>query len=332
VIEKTPVAFPKSEFRLEPESKLLFLGSCFAEEIGNKVKTAFLDVEVNPLGICYNPLSIVNHLNRALNQEFFKEEELLLTRGIRVHQDLHSVFNDFEAEAFLNKANEGLTEMHSRLIQSSCIFITLGTSIVFENKNKHVVNNCHKLPSELFNKRFLSLSEMDSALSNVLEKLQQVNPNVKIVFTVSPIRHLRHGASENMRSKARLILLCEKLTQKFEFVSYLPVFEFVMDELRDYRYYKQSDLIHLNDLGVNLVFRNFQEVFFSPALSDLFKRTTEWENMLSHRISHPESMESKKLFERIQSMGRNLIENTPPPISERIEERIRAWRDSLRSR
>ncbi len=262
------------------------MGSCFSENIGNWMEQLLFKSVSNPLGISYNPISIAMHLSRSLNENSLNERDLIKAGGKTVALGFHSSFNRYDAQEYLDDVNKALRVTGQSLLIADFLFITFGTAIAFRNTaSGEIVNNCHRLPAANFTKEILDIDNMLDAMAGAIQELLEVNRKLKLVLTVSPIRHLRHGAVANMRSKSRLILLCEQIEKRFEACTYLPVFELVMDELRDYRYYRQEDLIHLNELGINIIQDRFTESLIDPKSYPLMKRVKKWRLMKNHKIS-----------------------------------------------
>ncbi len=265
------------------------------------------DAATNLCGITYNPISMGKHIRLALSGKEVFESELAKSRDQFVHTDYHSDFNAGVAEKILNKINQSLEEYGSELRNADFLFLTFGTAIGFESvKTGEVVNNCHHLPAADFKKHILSDKALFDTMEEALALLISENPKVRIVFTVSPIRHMRQGGIDNMRSKARLIRLCEKLESRFEGSIYLPVYEFVMDELRDYRYYRQDDLIHLNELGIGLIREKVKEAAIAPDVYALMLRIEKWNAMMQHKVQNPDSAEYRKFKEKLEIETREL--------------------------
>ncbi|NEN23768.1 GSCFA domain-containing protein [Cryomorpha ignava] len=308
----TKIAFSVFESKVDYHTECVFMGSCFSENIGGWLKEMKFDVQSNICGITYNPVSIARHISRSLEGELISESELLKSRETYVHPDFHSFFKNVDAKIAAKQINNAIQGLGIALRASSFLFLTFGTSIAFENKsNGQIVNNCHHLPSFDFLKRMLKEDDMLNALDEAFEKLLSINPDLKIILTVSPIRHLRHGATDNNRSKARLIRLCEMLENKYPNTKYLPIFEFVMDELRDYRFYRQDDFIHLNELGIHLIREKFSEALISQNAFPLMARIKKWKAMADHKIENAGSEESKAFLKKLEREKNELAKLLP---------------------
>ncbi len=308
----TEVQFPDAERKLSYDSKALFFGSCFSENIGQKLEGLKFHTSSNPLGIAYNPVSIAKQIQMALKPDLFDENLVISKDEQFIHFDFHSSFNKRSKAEYLIHAKNKLGAVNKGFAECDFIFLTLGTSIAFKlKKGGAVVNNCHKLDGKHFDKTLLSIEEMESAMSDALLAIQAVNSTAQIILTVSPIRHLRHGSIDNNRSKSRLICLAENLENKFNRCSYLPVYELVMDELRDYRFYRQDDLIHLNDLGVDVIMDRFKNSLIDSKSTELMTRVAKWKQLLAHKIQDGESDSTKKFIENCFNETRELNQILP---------------------
>ncbi len=309
----TKIAFPEFDQKMDYKSRATFMGSCFSENIGAWLHDLKFDVSSNLTGISYNPISIANHISRCFSDlEKVKVNDLIKSRQCYVHTDFHSKFNASEKQKASDAINRAVSELQNALNSSDYLFITFGTAIAFEEKSSgEIVNNCHHLPSENFTKTMLNENDMCRVLIKVFALLRNENPKIKIVLTVSPIRHLRHGAIANNRSKARLLKLCETLESEIPECTYLPVYEFVMDELRDYRFYRQDDLIHLNDLGISLIQQKFSDALISKDAQPLMRRVEKWKAMAGHEIQNADSEGSKAFLKKVENEKTDLMTLLP---------------------
>jgi hypothetical protein len=281
----TPVQFPELPFRIGYSDRMVFMGSCFSAHIGGWLDTLRFISSANPTGIIYNPVSIVKHINYAFGSVSLDKTQVQKSADQMVHCDFHSTFNHLDANECSNGISSALVNLREALSKAHVLFLTFGTAIAFERiDDGMVVNNCHKLPGTDFQKRMLGEQEMTREVQSALQLIRLANPEVKVVLTVSPIRHLRHGAMENQRSKARLIRLCEMLCEEDSLCTYLPIYEFVMDELRDYRFYRHDDLIHLNELGLEMIREKIREHMIDSDAESLMTRVEKWKQMSAHRV------------------------------------------------
>lgn len=293
----TSVDIPNYDFKINYDSLLIFLGSCFAENMGEKLLERKFNTTINPTGINYNPISLANSINRAINQIHVSENELLLREGVWHHFDFHSRLSSTDKYQTLNKINTAINDFTEKLRSADIMFISLGTAMVFELKStSQTVANCHKLPAKNFTHRIISTEEFENIWENLLNNLFSFNKNVKVVFTVSPVRYFNDGAISNSFSKAILFNGLLKLLNHSTFknrIYYFPAYEILIDELRDYRYYAE-DLIHPSTLAINYIYERFSEAFFDKYSQRLIKQIEEILKAKLHRPFNPDSNEYRK--------------------------------------
>ncbi len=296
------------------KSSLLFVGSCFSENIGNLLKNYKFKTLINPCGIAYNPVSVANSLALATGDKKIDKDNDLVFYDEKWHSlHHHGRFSHKEKEILLSTIKKELEQARNELAKLSHIFITLGTAWVFEHKKtKQIVNNCHKLTAELFGRKRLSLDETISALLSVIELIRKQNPNIEIIFTLSPIRHLKDGLHENQLSKATLLLAIESLKKKYNNISYFPAYEIALDELRDYRFFAE-DMCHLNALGIGYISELFLEHYITQESKKQFPHLEKLQKALAHKVENPNSNSFQnfkaKTLEQIK-----ILENTLPMI------------------
>lgn len=312
----TEIDFPKLPNRLGYTDAVVLLGSCFSEHIGTWLDALKFNASSNPTGIIYNPVSIAKHITYTLGDIHLHDSGFFDNEGQSVHCDFHSSLNGVNQSQTLLQIEDAISRLKKDLLAARILFVTFGTSIVFERKdNGQVVNNCHKLPAANFQKRTLSELEMADSMRNALQMLRAFNPEVQLVLTVSPIRHLRHGAVENQRSKARLIRLCEMLCDGDQNCIYFPIYEYVMDELRDYRFYRHDDMIHLNELGLEMIREKIREHVISPDALQLMSRVEKWKQMSTHRVMQSETPSAIKFLKKLQAETEALSQILPDRFS-----------------
>ena len=264
----TKVEIKSAASLLDYNSSIMMLGSCFTTEIGNILKDYRFNVNLNPFGVLYNPCSVAKSIQRLAECRPFKLEEVIQTNPTDAISPAkyasfwhHSSFARTSPDEFVNNANEKMKTSSQFLKQSDTVIITLGTAWVYINKeNGAPVSNCHKRLSKEFERKLLTVNECKEQLSKIAELL----PDKKIIFTVSPIRHLKDGAHGNQISKATLLIAIDETLQKYNWCSYFPSYEIIMDELRDYRYYAE-DMVHPSAFAVKYIFEKFKESNISPA-------------------------------------------------------------------
>ena len=288
----TPVELPKREFQITYNSQMIILGSCFAENIGRRLSVCKFRADVNPFGILYNPLSIATALRRIASGDLFDEgSPEFVFHGERWHSLLHhGDFSRREKSEAVNAVNERLSAAHCALKNLNILTLTFGTAYVYNRKcDDTVVGNCHKMPAGDFVRSLLTVDEAVDALAPQLEELCTALPELKIVLTVSPIRHLRDGAHGNQVSKATLLLAVEELRRRLPGrVFYFPAYEIVLDELRDYRFYDE-DMTHPSSLAADYIWECFKSSYFDEATNSLSMQMEEIDRALSHRPFDAES-------------------------------------------
>lgn len=257
------------------------------------------DTHPNLTGIIYNPASMARHISMALSGARLDKGSFVASQGLWIHTDFHSSLAHPEAAEAARLVNAALAALDQQLRCARVVFITFGTAVVFRKKEDNsIANNCHKLPSSLFEQTMPGEDFFENHMRTALMHIRAVNPEATFYLTVSPVRHLRHGAVINQRSKARLIRLCEMLVESLPGVHYLPVYEMAMDELRGYRFYRHDDLIHLNEAGLTLIQERLESSIVDPAALPLLQRIKRWRSMHNHRILQPESTEAKVFSEK----------------------------------
>lgn len=294
----TPVEIEKSSFSIDYTSKLVFIGSCFAENISKYFENAKFQCLVNPTGILYNPLSISMMIENVLSGKRYSESDFFFDGALYNSYDFHGRFSSDNLQTAVIKANNSMEKAYDFFKTSDVVFITLGTAFVyFLQENGLPVANCHKQLSEKFSRRLISVSEVENALKNIVENLQNINKSIQIVFTISPLRHFRDGAHNNNLSKSTLHLGTNFVIKNYEFVHYFPSFEIVMDELRDYRFY-EKDMIHLSETSEEYIWQKIKQTYFSDKVSLQVERVEKFMKSVNHRIENPFSLASKAFSEK----------------------------------
>lgn len=323
----TKVNIPATDFKIDYRSSLMFVGSCFADNISRQWTERKFNVLSNPFGTIYNPLSIAEMFARIARCEkspkdtegqpprtapnaAFSEGDVFFDGENWCCWNASSKFvgEDQSQETFIEKLNQAASGSYNFLKKADAIFITLGTAFVyFLKETGAVVANCHKQRADLFERRMISMEETATALRKTIAALRAINPNIHIVFTVSPLRHLNDGAHGNNLSKSTLLLAIEKIQQEFRSVTYFPSYEIVMDELRDYRFYK-SDMVHLSEVAENYIFERMASAYCDAATMVQMKRVEKFMKTANHRIINADSAKTATLAEQ-QIAQANLLES-----------------------
>lgn len=284
----TEVELPVIEHKLLPQHRLFFCGSCFSGNIGEKLLNFGFQTVINPLGVLFNPASIRACFQYLHDEREFQPDDFFEDKGIYYSFLLHSKHSGTNLNNLINYVNTELKQKKDFLKQTNFVFITLGTSFVFELKeNNQIVANCHKQNPELFNRRMLSVDEVQQEILKTIAIVRSMNPDASIVFTISPIRHWRDGALENQVSKSHLFSALYPLLST-QNLYYFPSYELMMDELRDYRFYA-DDLIHLSEMAIEYIWEKFQQVFFSPLSADFVNELNKIIRFAAHRPFNPEA-------------------------------------------
>lgn len=256
---RTEIELPKIVKKLGYRHQSMMIGSCFAENIGTYLQELCFPIMVNPFGILYNPVSIANSLDLLISGKIFTEKDLFYSNGKYNSFSHHSRFSGSDPADTLAHINKQAVEASGILKNCHHLFITFGTSWVFQHTTTGVVvSNCHKLPAATFDRYRLSVSQITETWIPLIDKMISLNPDLHLTFTVSPIRHLKDGAHENQLSKSTLLLATDELKSQYgsEIISYFPSYELLMDELRDYRFYA-SDMTHPSEVAIDFIREKF---------------------------------------------------------------------------
>ena len=276
-------------FNISYQSKLLFIGSCFSREIGDRMASQKFTILQNPNGILYNPLSISNLIASYIEKRQYNQDELIQNDGIYHSFQHHSSFSGLEKGVILEKINDSQNNAHQFLQKADILIITFGTAFCYQSKSTgDIVANCHKLPGDKFFKRMLEIAEIEGTYLKLINQLKAFNPGLKILFTVSPVKHVRDGVVENMHSKARLIEAVHTIISKSQNTFYFPSYELVTEVLRDYRFYK-ADMVHPDTIATDFVYKKFCDSFMDPLSINIQKEVSAVLQMINHRPLFKES-------------------------------------------
>lgn len=283
---RTEYKAERSDVLLNPDREVMLLGSCFAVNIVKRMVRCRWDA-VNPFGVLFNPLSIATAVNLALSPENEAKQEIedsiFECDGIRHSWLFDSGMSSRDKAVSETRIADALALFRDRIAKSEALFVTFGTAwCYFLNQTGTVAANCHKQPQSLFTRRRISIEEIAEVWTPLIEKLREINPSLEVIFTVSPVRHLKDGFVENMRSKATLILAVEELCRRFDFCRYFPAYEILNDDLRDYRFYA-ADLAHPSDQAVDYIWEIFQETYLDPAGRQRLKEGEKLTRLSEHR-------------------------------------------------
>ena len=297
---RTEVEIPNSETKIEIEDQIFSIGSCFATEISDLLQTGQIQTLNNPFGTIFNPFSINNSIKRLHDARYYSEEDLISFNEEVISLDHHTSFNSKFLHQTLDKINSKIEEGNRFLQNTNWVLITYGTSFIYEFlPKKKLVANCHKIPGKYFEKRLLTHLELTDSIYETIVNLKDITkPNVQILFTVSPVRHTKDGFVENSLSKSKLITAIHEILPQFENCHYLPVYEILMDDLRDYRFYKE-DLIHPNSQAINYIWEKFGNAFFSDETMDFVEENFKIDKALSHKNSDENNAKYQEFLEKL---------------------------------
>jgi len=321
---RTVVQIPTTPDKISYNSSLLFFGSCFSENIGERFVERRFNATVNPFGILYNPASVKQGLDVLIDNRQFDETMLFEHRGLWSSFYHHSRFSSPDKQVVLKSINEQIIEGYDKLANADYLFITFGTSWVYEHiEEKAVVANCHKLPAATFNRYRLTVEEIVNSYNELIEKLREFNPELKIVFTVSPVRHWKDGAHGNQLSKSVLLLAIDSLVRRFDNVNYFPAYELVIDDLRDYRFYNE-DMLHPNKQAVGYIWQKLKDIYFDGTAKDFEKDIGKVIRARSHRPFNPDT-EEYRAFVRAEIVKVKKMMNEFPEVN--LEKDLRFFND-----
>jgi hypothetical protein len=308
--------------QIDYKDKLLVTGSCFTEHIGNSLASLKFNVLQNPNGILFDPRSVAYSLVSYIQNKQYTTDDLFHLNELWHSWQHHSVFSNIDKYQCLQKINESQTKAHDFLLNASWLLITLGSSFSYQLSDAALshgggVANCHRAPTQWFNKHLMSIEEIVIQMESCIHQLLRFNPSLKIVFTVSPVRHIRDGVVENNRSKARLIEVVHHLSSKFENIYYFPAYEIVIDVLRDYRFY-DVDMVHPNYQATQFVLEKFMQYFIT---NDSQKLAEEIQKIVTARKHKPfqSETEAHKKFLKSQYDRTLAIQEKYPFLSLREE-------------
>lgn len=281
---RTTIHPREGEHFMRHSDKMMLMGSCFSDSIGARLKDAMVDVGVNPFGTIFNPLSIASSVHKLIDGETIAGIDLFLSNGVWNSYDFHSRFSMANKDAALQRMNDSIATAHEHLKQCQTLVLTLGTAVVYRRRDTgEVVNNCHKVPQHEFTRRLASVDEITEALTSMLTHLHEFNPELRVLFTVSPIRHIADGLEMNSLSKAVLRVAINNVVRaNKEWVGYFPAYEIVIDDLRDYRFYN-ADMVHPSEVAIEYIWQTFQATYFDDRSTQAIARCERVSKRLKHR-------------------------------------------------
>lgn len=289
MITSLPIDIKSPKPLIAHQDKLMLIGSCFSEHMGKRLTDAKFSVLENPHGILFNPLSVCHSLQSYIENKKPSQEQYIQLNEVWNHWDFHSRFSAIDAHTATFQMEQSIREAHDFLAEADWLMITLGSGFqYFLKENDIAVANCHRAPGQWFEKRLLSIEVIENALKNTIQALKQFNPKLKIIFTISPVRHIRDGVVENNRSKARLIEAVHGMMEQFEHCFYFPAYELLVDVLRDYRYY-DVDMVHPNFAATQVVWEQFFNHFLDEATKHIAWQMQALSTAKNHKVRFTET-------------------------------------------
>jgi lysophospholipase L1-like esterase len=309
----TKIGIPQNPNPISYNSKIVSLGSCFAENMGDKFQYFKFQSTTNPFGIIFNPVSIERIIDRVVNDVLYTEEDIFFHNERWHCFEVHSDLSHSDATELLANLNQIIRETKKQLQEATHVIITYGTSWVYRNIEKDtIVANCHKVPQKQFAKELLTVATIQESISNTIDLIQSINPNCHFIFTVSPVRHLKDGFVENQRSKSHLITAIHNLLSENNNLQseYFPSYEIVMDELRDYRFYAE-DMLHPSQIAIDYIWERFKESTILETTYSTMDAVESIQKGLQHRPFNPDSESHKKFEANLQSKIATLVVQYP---------------------
>jgi hypothetical protein len=309
---QTSIPIQKSDFLIDYSSKLVSFGSCFAENMGDKFDYFKFSTLINPFGIIFNPISLQKIIVRSIHKKYFTEKDIFFHNEAWHCYQVHSELSNPDKEEFLTTLNQLIDTTNVHIEKLTHCLITLGTSWVYKQiESSEIVANCHKVPQKKFVKKLLSVSEIEVSINNIISEIQNINPNAKFVFTVSPVRHIKDGFVENNVSKAHLIAAIYNILSVLNLAAgYFPSYEIMMDELRDYRFYAE-DMLHPNQTAIDYIWMRFSENYINETEFETMQNVSEIQKSLNHKPFNPNSESHLKFQDNLKQKINAIVTKYP---------------------
>lgn len=309
---RTTVKTGENRGWLQHSDHVMLLGSCFSDNIGGKMHGALINAMVNPMGTLYNPMSIACGVQRLIDCEPVAGKDLFMQSGVWNSYDFHSRYSLPDKQAAIDRMNSRIEQGHKALAAARLLTVTLGTAMVYRLKaTGEVVANCHKVPQHEFERKMATVQEMVQVLDDMVVRLRTFNPELRIILTVSPIRHIADGLDTNSLSKASLrVAIQEVVSRHRDYCDYFPAYEIMMDDLRDYRFYA-NDMVHPSDVAVEYIWQAFQATYLDDRSALAVARCERVHKRLQHRPMSTSRETVDRFNADTVSVVRNLIKEYP---------------------
>lgn len=274
-----------SKERITYKTPVMFTGSCFAAEMGAMLSEGRMKILVNPFGVLYNPASVARQFEILTSGYTYSKQDLICHNGKYLSLDHGTGFSDRDPGSVVDKVNMNSGKAAEFLGNTGFLFITFGTARVFRwNKTGRIVSNCHKIPPDNFTRELLSVDSIAESWISLLTRLKHFNPGIRVIFTVSPVRHWKDGAHGNQISKAVLLLAIEKIIEAVDYAGYFPSYELLLDDLRDYRFYS-ADMLHPSTLAADYIGAFFRKTFFDSRTIQIYREISSVALAGKHRTA-----------------------------------------------
>ncbi len=307
---RTELHISKSNYQINYDSKIVLFGSCFTENIENYFNHFKFQNVSNSHGILFQPKAIEKAIFECINKKKYDKDQLEYFNELWMSMNHHSSFSSTNQKKTLSLINNKINQTHTVLKSATHILITLGTSWVYTySKSNYPVANCHKIPQKEFHKDLLSIDEIANSLDQIVTMIHQFNYKAKIIFTLSPVRHLKDGIIQNSQSKAHLLAGIHRVIDK-EKTFYFPSYEIMMDDLRDYRFYK-SDMIHPNKTAVGYIWEVFKQTWIDKKIYNMMLEVDEIQKSIQHKPFHIESNLHKLFLNKLDTKIKSLVKKIP---------------------
>lgn len=308
---RTKIQLQPSKNKISYYTPVLFLGSCFTENIGNKMQDLKFPVLINPFGVLYNPASVLQSLEIILDKRDFKESDLgfFNEQWFSFYHDTE--FSNSNKQKCLDHINVKLNQAREQFKDANYLIITFGTAWVYEYiKSGKVVSNCHKIPAKEFNRYKLGVEDIFVQWAKLLNRIEDYNPDLKVIFTVSPVRHWKDGAVQNQLSKSTLILAIHQIKKIFDNVEYFPAYEIMMDDLRDYRFYA-DDMLHPSNAAIEYIWQFFNDTYLDKETNEIIKEVQKIVQAENHRPLNPNTKSHEQFLEKLKLQKQQLTRKYP---------------------
>jgi len=290
---RTEVTIFSSPHKISYRSSILFIGSCFTENIGVKMQEYKFNVDINPFGIVYNPLSVKQNLDALLECKQYAKSDLFHYTDRWISFDHHSRFSDKDAESCLERINQRIDYAAKKLKETDFLIVTFGTAWIYKLADSgKLVSNCHKLPSKFFQRELIKIEDIVQNYMLLIKSLLKINPQIKIILTVSPVRHWKDGPVQNTLSKSILLLAIHELVSAYDCTEYFPAYEIAIDDLRDYRFY-EADMLHPNSQMTSYIWNKFCQAYFDDETVKLMKELEKLIHAMQHKPFFPGSVQHR---------------------------------------